>query len=474
MPGSKIVVNHRVMLSGSAGHGAIGGSRLLYIANRPGAVAMKSDDDLRIERENARMAKLGYISYRPGSVPEPNQGHALFDARGVPERAGIQRELKNTESAIVTSVVTVRREDAEGLGLTTKQDWERLLRSQWPRYVESLGVMEPQNIRWVAAYHVNQENNLHCHVFTWDETGDFNSLLPKQKMRRANDALRAAVLKPQRDELSLQRTQARDELVARMRGIGLDDVQRKAVVEALPNEGSLKYAKLAKFHREAVSEVDAAVRQSVEADQRMQELRASYEKAVLGYAELKGLEGAELEAYVSAAEADLKTRLGNALISNVGNAESAAVAAKPEVGLEAWMELGPPARKRAWQLAEEVFSCLDDDEMKSLSSALRADACAGTPLGKNVLRRLPSVGREADAVQSSLSANAKGAAVLARQALSDGGKGDYGDEVGQKTLALAARALGAAIAHAERLIGTRAPGSLIEKQIPIRVPVPKL
>lgn len=474
MPGSKIVVNHRVMLSGSIGHGAIGGSRLLYIANRPGAVAMKSDDDLRIERENERMAKLGYISYRPGSVPEPNQGHALFDARGVPERARIQRELKNTESAIVTSVVTVRREDAEELGLTTKQEWERLLRSQWPRYVESFGVMEPQNIRWVAAYHVKQENNLHCHVFTWDESGDFNSLLPKQKMRWANDALRAAVLKPQRDELSLQRTQARDELVARMRGMGLDDAQRKAVVEALPNEGSLKYAKLAKFHREAVAEVDAAVRQSVEADSRMQELRASYEKAVLGHAELKGLEGAELEAYVSAAEADLRTRLGNALISNVGNAESAAVAAKPEVGLEAWMELGPLARKRAWQLAEEVSSCLDDDEVKSLSSALRADACVGTPLGKNMLRSLPSVGKEADAVQSSLSANAKGIAMLARQALSDGGKGDYGDETGQKTLALTARALGAAIAHAERLMSARASKPLIEKQMPIRVPVPKL
>lgn len=87
MPGSKIVVNHRVMLSRSAHHSAIGGSRLLYIANRPGAVRVKSYDDLRIERENERMAKLGYIGFRPGSVPEPNGGHALFDAHGVPERA---------------------------------------------------------------------------------------------------------------------------------------------------------------------------------------------------------------------------------------------------------------------------------------------------------------------------------------------------------------------------------------------------
>lgn len=309
MPGSKIVVNHRVMLSGSAGHGAIGGNRLLYIANRPGAVIMKSEDDLRIGRENERMAKLGYIGYRPGSVAEPNHGHALFDACGVPERARIQRELKSTDSAIITSVVTVRREDAEELGLTTKQDWERLLRSQWSKYVESLGIMEPQNIRWVAAYHVNQENNLHCHVFTWDESGCYNELLSKRRMMRANDAMRAAVLKPQRDELSFARTQARDELVARIRDVAFDDAQRNAVLEALPDDGSLKYAKLARFHSAAAAEVDTVAKQVIKADARMRELRASYEKAVLGHAELKGLEGAALEAYVSAAQADLKTRI---------------------------------------------------------------------------------------------------------------------------------------------------------------------
>lgn len=464
------------MLSSSAGHGAIGGSRLLYIANRPGAVAMKSDDDLRIERENERMAKLGYISYRPGSVSEQNHGHALFDASGVPERARIQRELKSTKSAIITSVVTVRREDAEELGLTTKQDWERLLRSRWSRYVESLGVMEPQNIRWVAAYHVNQENNLHCHVFTWDESGNFDSLMPKQKMMRANDDLRAAVLKPQRDELSLARTQARDELVARMRGLKLDDAQRKAVLDALPDAGSLKYAKLVKFHPETITEVDTVAQQAIESDTHMRELRASYEKAVLGHAELKGLEGAALEAYVSAAQVDLRTRLGNALISNVRTTEDTVIADKPELetGLKTRIELGSPTCKRARQIAEEISSCLKGDEAKNLLSALLADRCAGEFLCTSVLRSLPSVGREADAVQSSLSANAQGAVMLVRQVLSDGDEGDYGDEVGQKALALTARALGAAIAHAERLIGTRAFKPLIEKQIPICIPAPKL
>lgn len=320
MPGSKVVVNHRIILSGSAHHGAIGGNRLLYIANRPGAVTVKSDDDLRIERENERMAKLGYIGFRPGSVAEPNQGHALFDAHGVPERARVQRELKGTESAIITSVVSVRREDAEELGLTTKQDWERLLRSRWPRYIEAMGIMGPQDVRWVAAYHVNQENNLHCHVFTWDASGRYNELLPKQRMRQANDELRAVVLRPRRDELNLARTQARDELAARVRGLELDEEQRRSVIEALPREGSLKYARLAKLHSGSAEAVDAAVRRAIESDEGLKQLRSRYFEAAAEYGRLKGLEGARLEAHMSAAEADLRTRLGNALISNIRSA----------------------------------------------------------------------------------------------------------------------------------------------------------
>lgn len=475
MSGSKIVVNHRVMLSGSTGHSGIGGSRLLYIANRPGAVTMKSEDDLRIERENERMAKLGYIEFRPGSVAEPNQGHALFDACGVPERARIQRELKNTDSAVITSVVSVRREDAEELGLTTKQDWERLLRSRWPKYVESLGVMEPQNVRWVAAYHVNQKNNLHCHVFTWDSSGSFNELLPKQKMRQANDALRAAVLKPQRDELNLTRTQARDELVARIRNAALSDVQRQSVVEALPKEGSLKHAKLARFHPQAASAIDAAVRQAINADARMRELWDKYEKAVLGHAELKGLKGATLEAYVSAAQADLRTRLGNALVSNIRNAESATIAIKPrfEVELETRIELELPIRRRARQLAEEISSCLSDKEAASLSKTVLSRTCASGQLRPNALRSLPSVGEEGDAVRVSLAANARGISILARQAFPKTGKGDYGDEAGRRALALTARALGTVIAHAERLARASTPNPLIEKQIPTCIPTPK-
>ena len=42
MPGSQLVINHRVAMCGSAQHAAISGTRVLYIANREGAVVLKT------------------------------------------------------------------------------------------------------------------------------------------------------------------------------------------------------------------------------------------------------------------------------------------------------------------------------------------------------------------------------------------------------------------------------------------------
>lgn len=202
---SRLIVNHRVALSGSADHAAVGGSRLLYIANRPGAVAEPSEDDERIKLENERMAKLGYINFRPGSVSERNRGHALFDQSGVPERAKVAAELKAAPGAVITSVVSVRRSDAESMGLQTKQDWERFLRAHWADHVAETGAMERHDVRWVAAFHTNQKNNLHCHVFTWDASGNFNSLLPRRQMAAA-----VSHLQKQASPVAAQRETARE------------------------------------------------------------------------------------------------------------------------------------------------------------------------------------------------------------------------------------------------------------------------
>lgn len=436
MPGSRVVVNHQVMLRGAKGHGAIGRSRILYIANRPGAVASPTEDDLRIRQENECMAKLGYIAYRPGSVAEPNAGHALFDAHGVPARAEIQRELSQTESAIITSVVSVRSGDAAELGLETKQDWERMLRGQWPKYIETLGTMAPENIRWVAAYHIGDKSGIpHCHVFTWDASGQFDSLLPKQKMAQANDELRSHAMRPQREAVSLVRTQSRDELVASMRDMKLEDAKVAEIAQALPAEGSLKYAKLAKFHPEALKPVDAAVNEALNGNAEMAKSVRRFREAVLEHGRIKGLDGVALRAHVDAAEADLRTRLGNACIANVRAAAGMIperIEPTPEMELRTEVFTLPSERKRLQTLAEELESCLTPEERRALASGLRQLAATGSfpEEAHRALAKASSVRTHPPRFTALGTAGAHRLAASAAQAVGQGG-GDFGDDVGR-------------------------------------------
>lgn len=445
---SALVINHRVMPKSDPGHKAIGGHRVLYIANRPDAVVLKTEDDLRIERENELMAKMGYLEFRPGSKREANRGHALFDQHGIPERRRIQRELVETGSAIITSVVSVRREDAEALGLATKLQWERFLRGQWSRYVESLGVMEIANIRWVAAFHVNQQNNLHCHVLTWDSSGKYGSLLPKQELIAANEMLSSALVEPLRQELNLTRTQARDELTASIRAaVAADDPARLRLQAELPEQGSLKYASLRKSAPAAAEAADLAVQAAISRHPEIARLYDRYLETAREHARLKSLSGASLEAHMASAEADITVRMGNAAISAARppKTKAALVMVEPEAPVFA---TSPDERIRERMVVEEMDSILGPDRAEELSAAILRTASSGGCLSEDdieSLRRLPSVraalpasGNAALTMSASL---AKSFSTLARMTDDVMGLGppDPGEQAASALLMLSAR-----------------------------------
>lgn len=367
MSGSAVIVNHRVILPSATEHNSIGGSRVLYIANRPGAVTMKTPDDLRIEVENERMTKLGYIGFRPGSVPERNAGHALFDQCGVPARAEIQRELKATQGSVITSVVSVRREDAAALNLTTKQDWERLIRSQWLTHVEKMNVIAPENVRYVAAMHIN-DTSYHVHVFTWDKSGEFRGLIPKKNLVEAQGSFAEESLRPQRETLSLKRREARDELVRLMKE-PLNVEERQKLNESLPEQCSLKYGSLEKHQPEARQAVDDIVAERSRQPQIQDQLN-HYMAIVEEQATLQGLKGADLEAYQNAAEHDIKNRLGNAVISSYKtDPPIPAPEYRPEI-FNANEASIAEARKQERALGEEIDSFLSPKEQEQVRVAL--------------------------------------------------------------------------------------------------------
>lgn len=453
---SALIVNHQVTLGSSARHGSIGRHRLLYVANRPGAVLEKSEDDLRIERENARMAKLGYIAFRPGSVAESNAGHALFDQAGIPVRSEVQKELLSTESAILTSVVSVRREDAEAMRLSTRQDWERFLRAHWRSHVERMGIIAPEDIRWVAAFHVNQRNNLHAHVITWDASGRYDSLIPRRPLERARGELERAALRPWQEELNLVRVQSRDALARRVRmGDALDERAVRGISDALPRRGSLKYGDLLRSDPSAAEEVSAIVAKAVEGDGECRRLYRAYMEAVRGHGRARSLSGAPLEAYTAAAESDLRRRLANAAIGRARGLRREAGERPEAVGPEGY---APPAeRRRLRAMREELGSSLDGSELAAVleaSGRWEASAEAWRALRKLPTASLLDTARPACAPASSFAGLAMEAGSALGASVQDGGPRDADDESLSAMVRAAAFAL-ELLAGSGRLQATR-------------------
>lgn len=130
---------------------------------------------MRSERDDSARAALDYIS-REGEFTGKGAGRqvdaTLWGERGPVSRAEVERSL-NDAGCFMSSIVTVDRRYADELNLSTKEDFQRLMRATWRESAERWGVFEHEgDIDWVAAYHTDAANSLHVHVYTWGRAGD--------------------------------------------------------------------------------------------------------------------------------------------------------------------------------------------------------------------------------------------------------------------------------------------------------------
>lgn len=312
-----VILNNRICLPGSHARESVSRGKLDYLTQREGVVQEPTEDDILRQKQNEILGKLDYVAHRKGAVFEPGTNCALFDQSGVADIEAVRQELAENPGAVITSVVAVKREDAKALHLESKQDFERFLRANWSDYIAQTGVISRENVRWCAAYHTNCDKNWHVHVLTWDKSGRYNCLIPKKHLEKARRDLVHKAMEPARQEISLERTQLRNQLVERMKSTALSRSQEKLarqIARELPRQGSLKYASLAKSHPEITSKVDALVAKRIASNPELQRQVATWRKAVEKHADLKGLNGKPREAHIQAAERDLVNRMGNAQI----------------------------------------------------------------------------------------------------------------------------------------------------------------
>ena len=160
---------------------------------REGEYADKSDiereatfADLRLYEQYQQESNLGlgldYIA-RMGNFEkkgiERQFDATLWNQYGPVNRFEVEKEMINDGGAYIDSIVTVSREYAHQLGITTKQDFQNLMRSTWSdnclewesKMTHQRMFKNREDIRWVAAYHTDADKNIHVHIHTWNSKG---------------------------------------------------------------------------------------------------------------------------------------------------------------------------------------------------------------------------------------------------------------------------------------------------------------
>lgn len=310
MSNSSIIINVRVVPPS-------GTSRLAgfaeYLGLRKGAMAEETEDDARLRMNLTEM--VDYFGTRPGSMQE--DGSALFNRDGSLTVAETRKLFESIKSSAITMTVSVRNEDTALFRLEHRQDWQRLARGNVDRYIASTGVIAPQDVEYVCAAHVNSVSH-HVHIVAWDSSGTWKGkMLPKARMIAANKEFHRRALRPIFEQLSLERTLKRDELIPSFRNLlNLEAEKLKITRSLLPPTGRTSYEHLSKEHPDQARSILKLAKDITSEDKHLCELRNSYLQIVRDQGRLKGLRNDELSSYVEAASLDLSQRCCNTLINS--------------------------------------------------------------------------------------------------------------------------------------------------------------
>ena len=107
---------------------------------------------------------VGYIAMRPRV--EKQGTHGLFTQEDKPiDLPAVSKEVAEHEGAVWTTIMSLRREDAEKLGYDNAKAWRDLLRGQANKLAKAMGI-PLGDLRWYAAFH-NEGSHPHIHLVSY-------------------------------------------------------------------------------------------------------------------------------------------------------------------------------------------------------------------------------------------------------------------------------------------------------------------
>lgn len=423
MASPPVIVNHSVVRAGTAARASAAGLAA-YAGTRRGVVVELSEADGR------RLGVDGLAAYaanRTGSTG------GLWDADGPVPVAEARHAIAANAGAVLTTVVTVPNEIAPSAGLDRLETWQALVRSEWPRLFSEMTGVPESRVGFYAAMHINGTSH-HVHILTVDREGEWDSLLPKNKMEAARVEISSRAMAPLLREAYIERDLAREaalDAVAR--------IDRSRLDIELPRDGRIEAAHLRRFHPEASAALREALDRAARETPALARALGRHEKAVERCADLKCLTGETRTAYVRRAADDLGLRCENAALRVMAPDRAQKREWRP-VRREA-PETGPATqRRREAGLVTEARACIPKRRLEGIArkvsrgQAIGREDLKGCPTAERVFQKLPSAGPVLGRAGAMV-------ALIAKEATRDTGGRDMGDEAGERALRFIAAAL---------------------------------
>ncbi len=127
---------------------------------------------------------VNYMATRPGVVKDGE--HGLFSSDDVTDLEAYKKEVSEHTGNIYSTVVSLRREDADALGFDSQENWKNAVKAKLDVVAKNSGI--PLNdLRWCAAMH-NTGHHPHIHLMYWSKNPSTQNYLSKQGIEKIKSA----------------------------------------------------------------------------------------------------------------------------------------------------------------------------------------------------------------------------------------------------------------------------------------------
>lgn len=128
--------------------------------------------------------KQNYVEYIAKRPRVEKQGkHGLFtQSNGPINLSQVAKTVAEHDGPVWTTILSLRREDAERLGWDNAQAWRKMLQSKTEILAEAMGV-SVTDLRWYAAFH-NEGNHPHVHIVSYTVDKDKNPFMTENGLMR--------------------------------------------------------------------------------------------------------------------------------------------------------------------------------------------------------------------------------------------------------------------------------------------------